>query len=245
MKKSNVTKYKSGYLFKKLKKFPIVVSFSDRRQDLSFKRGIRNRGKFLKSLGINHKDLICVKQPHKTEVKVVGKIHKGKGALNYRSAISGADGLVTKERSLPLAVFTADCLSIFLFCPKTKTIGLVHAGWRGSKKKIAKKAVSVLKQRFNCDPKDIIITFGPAIRQCCYEVGRDFRGYFRDGLIQRGGKLFLDLKTINKDQLVSCGIKRKNIIDSHICTSCENKKFFSYRKEKDKAGRMISVIMLK
>jgi len=245
LKKTNITTYKSAYFFKRLKEFPVIAAFGDRKLDVSFKAHIKNRAKFLKNIGIDYRDLVCVKQPHKSKIVSLTKKDKGKGALNYPSAIDGADGLVTKKRNIPLAVFTADCLSIFLICPKTKTIGLVHAGWRGTKGNIAKKAIVLMKQKFSCKSKDIIAAFGPAIRKCCYQVGKDFKKYFKRGLIKRSGKLFLDLIEINKNQLKSCGVKKKNIIDSEICTSCQNKKFFSYRKEKDKAGRQMSVIMLK
>jgi len=244
LRKSNVTKHKCAYSFRKLKEFPLIATFSDRRFDLGFKRGIKNRNKFLKNLGINYRNLVCLKQPHKSKVISVSRNHRGKGALSYRTAIIG-DGLITNESGVPLAVFTADCLSIFLFCSKTNTIGLIHSGWRGTKANIAKKAIFVMKKRFNCRPKDIIACFGPAIRQCCYEVGKDFKKYFKNSLIKRDGKFFLDLVKINKNQLIACGVKKKRIIDSRICTSCENSKFFSYRREKDKAGRIMSVIMLK
>jgi len=245
LKKTNITTYKSAYFFKRFKKFPVIAAFGDRKLDVSFRANIKNRAKFLKNIGIDYRDLVCVKQPHQSNIAVVRKKDKGKGALNYRSAVDAADGLITKERNIPLAVFTADCLSIFLFCPKTKTIGLIHAGWRGTKGNIAKKAIVLMKQKFGCKSKDIIAALGPAIRKCCYEVGKDFKKYFKRGLIERSGKLFLHLIGINKNQLISSGVKRENIVDSQICTSCQNNKFFSYRREKDKAGRQMSVMMLK
>ncbi|HOX54121.1 MAG: peptidoglycan editing factor PgeF [Candidatus Omnitrophica bacterium] len=238
-------KRKGAYFFGKLNRFPIVAAFSDRKLDLSFDANPQNRKKFLNRLGIDYRNLVCVKQPHKSKVVVVTGKHKGKGALGRQNAIAGFDGLITNKRNIPLAVFTADCLSIFLFCPKTKTIGLVHAGWRGTREKIVKKAISIFRQNFNSQPKDIIAAFGPAIRNCCYEVGPEFAKYFKQGLIKRDNGLFLDLIAINKNQLVSAGIERQNIVDSKICTSCQNKNFFSYRKEKNKAGRMMSVSMLK
>lgn len=245
MKKTIIIKHNSAYFFRRLSRFPVLACFSDRNLDLGFKRGIKNRSKFLLKLGINYKDLVCVKQPHKSKIKIVDIRNKGKGALSFNSAISGADGLITNRRNIPLAIFTADCLSIFLFCPKTKTIAIIHAGWRSTKGNISKKAVELMKSRFNSNPKDIIACFGPAIRDCCYEVEREFKKYFKNGLVSRWGKLFLDLIKINRQQLVSSGIKEKNIVDSEICTACKNNVFFSYRKEKAGAGRMISLMMLK
>lgn len=238
-------KRKSAYFFRKLDRFPIVAAFSDRRIDLSFDASPENRKKFLKQLGIDYRKLVCLRQSHKSKVVVVAESHRGKGALTRKNAIAGSDGLITNKRDIPLAIFTADCLSVFLFCPKTKTIGLVHAGWRGTREKIVKKAISIFRQKFNSQPKDIIAAFGPAIRNCCYEVGPEFAEYFKQGLIKRDNRFFLDLIAINKNQLIANGIKKQNIIDSKICTSCQNKSFFSYRREKNQAGRMMSVAMLK
>src|SRR3989338_5515034 len=67
-----------------------------------------------------------------------------------------------------------------------------------------------------------------------------------DGIITREkGMLFLDLIKVNSQQLLSAGVLEKNISDSQICTSCQNEDFFSYRKEGQSAGRMMSVIMVK
>lgn len=223
------------YIFKRFLKHNVIAAFSDRRL---------NRKKFLKTLNIDYKNLVCAKQPHDDKVKVITKAHLGKGALNYRSAISGVDSLITNLESAPLAVFTADCLSIFLYDVKNHAAGLVHAGWKGTLKGIVRKAVLKMKGKFKTNSSDLLVGFGPGIRACCYEVGKDFKTKFKDGLFSRNGRFYLDLAGINKRQLLSLGVKEKNILDSRICTSCENKKFFSYRREGPAAGRMMSVIYL-
>jgi len=105
--------------------------------------------------------------------------------------------------------------------------------------------VNILKNKFLSNPEDIICGFGPCIRNCCYEVGEDFRDYFPDCIEERQGRLFLDLIKVNSQQLLSAGVLEKNISDSQICTFCQNKDFFSYRKEGQSAGRIMSVIMVK
>ena len=87
--------------------------------------------------------------------------------------------------------------------------------------------------------------FGPAIRKCCYEVEEKFTQLFKSGIIKKKNKTYLDLIANNKGQLLKSGVRRKNILDSGICTCCEDKDFFSFRREGDRAGRMMSVIMLK
>ncbi len=72
-----------------------------------------------------------------------------------------------------------------------------------------------------------------------------FQDYFPDCVERRLEKFFLDLIKINSRQLLSAGVLERNISDSQICTSCRNDEFFSYRKEGQSAGRMMSVVMIK
>ena len=72
-----------------------------------------------------------------------------------------------------------------------------------------------------------------------------FKSNFPFGLINRDGNLYLDIALINTRQLTSCGVKQDNIFDPKLCTFSENKDYFSFRKEAQSAGRLISVIMLR
>ena len=205
---------------------------------------LASREKFLRKLGIDYRDLICAKQTHADKTRCVGKEDKGKGALSYDTAIGDTDALITDEPDLPLAIFTADCLSVFLYDPKTPAIGLVHAGWKSSSKNIIAKAIQSMREKFSSRPEYLQAAFGPAIRSCCCEVGDDFNDYFPGGLIERGGRHYLDLPAINRKQMLDAGVKEANIFDSGGCTFCNNEEFFSYRKEGDSSGRIMSVIML-
>ncbi|MDP2940085.1 MAG: peptidoglycan editing factor PgeF [Candidatus Omnitrophota bacterium] len=243
-------KNKHAYFFHNLPPDKVLAIFSDRTYNLGFystaSQKLRaKRQSFLKPLGINFRNLVCTKQPHLNKIILIKENHKGKGSSNFKDAISGVDGLITKTKHLPLAVFSADCLSIFLFDPKNEAVGLLHAGWRGTYKKISQNAILKMQKIFGTNPNDLLVSFGPAIRKCCYEVGFKFRKYFSSDLIKRKNKLFLDLIEANLKQLINTGVKKKNIFDCKICTSCQNKRFFSYRREKEKAGRMMSLMMLK
>ncbi len=152
------------------------------------------------------------------------------------------DALVTSLGDVPLAVRTADCLPVFLFAPRRGVIGLVHAGWRGTRLGVTARAVEKLAREGEEDPREIRAAFGPAIRSCCYEVARRFLRYFPGHVKRRGGRYYLDLAAANRAQLTKAGIRPANIYDTGICTCCD-KRFFSYRREGRGAGRMISVIM--
>lgn len=204
-----------------------------------------NRKNFLSTLGIDYRDLVCAKQIHSNYARYVREEDRGKGALSYDSSIADTDALVTNKRNLPLAVFTADCLSIFLYDPATPAIGLIHAGWRSAKENITAKAIQLMQEKFNTKTLDLYVGFGPAIRDCCYEVSRDFNDFFPRDIIERDNRYYLDLLQINKRQVLDSGVKENNILDSKICTYCRNKEFFSHRKEGKACGRLISVMMLK
>jgi len=233
-----------------LKSLDLICAFSDRSLNLGFgnitSRQLKsNRKIFLSQLGVDYKSLACAKQVHKGGVLCLTAKDKGKGAVNFKDALTNCDGMITNQKGLPLAVLTADCLSIFLYDIKNSAIGILHAGWRSTYKNIVKNALTLMNRCFNTEPKNIIVALGPAIRSCCYEVGSEFKKYFPNNLLKKKGRLYLDLVGINKKILINLGVKRKNILDSNICTSCRNKDFFSYRKEGDSAGRMMSLIALK
>lgn len=209
------------------------------------KSALENRQNFLEVLDIDYRNLVCGRQVHGSQVREIQKTDRGKGALSYDTALADTDALITREHHLPLAVFTADCLSIFLYDPKATAIGLVHAGWRSTRGHIVEKAIKLMQDRFRTEPGDLRANFGPAIRSCCYVVAEDFVDYFPRDLIRKDNRYYLDLAEINKKELQNLGVKEENISDCGICTSCRNQEFFSYRKEGSSSGRMISVIMLK
>lgn len=208
------------------------------------KGALKNREYFLQGLGINYQDLVCARQVHGSCARYVRDEDKGRG-VSYGTAVADTDALVTDKKNLALAVFTADCLSIFLYDAKTPAIGLIHAGWQSTKENIAAKTLRLMQREFHTRLEDLSVGFGPAIRSCCYEVGGDFADFFPDGLTTRNNRYYLDLVGINKKQILASGAQEVNIFDSCHCTSCQNKDFFSYRKEGKNCGRMMSVIMLK
>ena len=229
----------------------LIIAFSARRHgNMSLYYGLtsealNNRRDFLSSLGIDYRDLVCPRQIHKDGIRYVTEENKGSGASAYGGSIADTDGFITDKRNVPLAVFTADCLSVFLYDHKTPAIGLVHAGWRSTKENIVAKAIKLMQEKFSSDPKELYAGFGSSVRGCCYEVSLDFKNYFSSGLSEKNGRLYLDLAEVNKEQLIAAGLKEANIFPPQACTFCNNDEFFSFRKEGKACGRMMSVIMLK
>ena len=154
-----------------------------------------------------------------------------------------ADAYITDEKYLPIAIRTADCVPVFIFDPQKKAIGLSHAGWKGTYKSIIAKTVQRMQDKYASRCYDCKIVLGPSIRECCYQVGEEFRDYFPLHVKERAGHLYLDTIGANRDQLLRLGIRQENIFDSGICTCCD-KNCFSFRRDGLKAGRMISLMML-
>lgn len=155
-----------------------------------------------------------------------------------------ADAYITNKKNVPIAIRTADCVPVFIFDAAKKVIGLAHAGWKGTHKEIAKKTVIQMQEVYGSQWHDITVYLGPAIRSCCYTVGHEFKAYFPQDIIDHDdGSISVDIIQANVRQLKQLGLNPLQIIDSEICTCCNNN-YFSYRRDKDKAGRMISLMML-
>ncbi len=238
-------------IFGNLPQANLICAFTNRRfKNMSLRYGktqdsLKNRQNFLNNLGIDYRNLVCAKQVHGSKARYVKAEDIGRGALSYDTAISDTDAIITNEKNLPLAVFTADCLSIFIYDPSAAAIGLVHAGWRSTQENIVVKTIQLMQKEFASRPENLCAGFGPAIRSCCCQVGEEFKDAFLEGLIQVNGNYHLDLARLNKKQLLGLGVKESNIFDSQICTSCQHTEFFSYRKEGASCGRMMSVMMLR
>jgi YfiH family protein len=128
-------------------------------------------------------------------------------------------------------------------------IGAVHAGWKGTQSEILPKTIKKMQEQYGSQAEDIIVAIGPAIGQCCYEVGAEVATYFHayTGAVLRGqseGKYLLDLKAVNHQQLLDVGVAKMHIEVTSLCTACQKARFFSYRAEQGCRGRFVSAIGL-
>jgi YfiH family protein len=107
------------------------------------------------------------------------------------------DGMVTDVPGILLAVMTADCLPVILVDAKRRAVGVFHAGWRGTVKRIVEKGVGEMHRWFGTDPGDLKAAIGPGIRGCCYEVGPEVRSAF-EAQFSYGSSLFRETKEQNE-----------------------------------------------
>jgi YfiH family protein len=202
---------------------------------------------------LNLDSFTAAKQVHGANVSRVTDADRGRGALSHKDAIPSTDALITDIPDVPIGIFTADCVPVFLYDPEKMAVGLVHAGWRGTAQSIVIKTIERMQAEFGSDSADMWAAIGPSIGQCCYEVGPDVFDSFvaefdyADSLFRKTSdeKWHLDLWLANRRQLEGCGIDQERIIESRICSACNSHEYFSARKHGPRAGRTLSVMAIK
>jgi len=187
--------------------------------------------------------LIILDQVHGNDGHI---ITQGNSFLSFKS-VQG-DFLVTQEKNIGVGVLTADCLPIIFVDRVTSSVGIAHAGWRGSVKNIASLTLERMHQQYGTKIADVSVFFGPCAKVCCYEVQPQFRNNFTDDnafFIQRGDQLFFDLLSFNKQLLVSAGLPKTAINEQYNCCTICNDDYFSFRRQGEATGRNVSVVWIR
>ena len=146
--------------------FVSAVSKQPQRKGLLGQRASRRS-----ALGLK---LITLRQVHSDIIHHVSSIPK--------QTLAG-DGLITNTPGLLIAVLTADCLPVILVDVKRKAVGVFHAGWRGTSKRIVEKGVGEMHRWFGTRAADIRAAIGPGIRGCCYQIGPEVREIFESQFV--------------------------------------------------------------
>ncbi|MGN8832608.1 peptidoglycan editing factor PgeF [Selenomonas montiformis] len=212
-----------------------------------------NRQRYMRAAGLRADDLVTPVQVHGTHIERVGRAGAGRGAFDYQDAIPATDALITNEPGLPLMLCFADCTPVLLADPVHRAVGIAHAGWRGTVKKIAARTAARMREEFGTKMEDLLAGIGPSIGPCCYEVGEEVAHQFetsfpagKDAIVQRKeGRSYVNLWEANRLQLIEAGLVPSHIEVAGTCTSCKHSWFFSYRADGGTTGRLAAVIALK
>ncbi len=155
------------------------------------------------------------------------------------------DALITDKLQLSIGVRTADCVPILLLDSRQRGVAAVHAGWRGSAQEIVRATLRKMHADFGTEPGDLYAAIGPCVRECCYEVGGEVAERFCATFPEWApitGKRHVDLAEANRRQLLSAGVPASRIFDMKTCTSCQIESFYSFRREPQNPGRLLSAI---
>jgi YfiH family protein len=190
----------------------------------------------------------CAEQVHSSRIQIVRKLAKSR-------RFPAVDGFLTEVPAQPLAIFTADCVPIFLSADGARVVGLLHAGWRGVRKLILPRAIRIIKQKWGIQPSDVQAWSGPHIGPCCFEVQWDVARFFPATRLRRGSggqaRWTIDLEKELRKQAKQLGVRwlvPRSLGGGGVskkafkgCTMHEAR-FFSYRRDKT-PKRQVSVIM--
>ncbi len=215
---------------------------SDENVNENFKR-------LCSAVGVDYESLVASSQDHNTFVRKVTKAERGIGIYRPKD-MQSVDGLITNESGVSLVTYYADCTPLMFVDTKTKAIGSAHAGWRGTVGKIGGEVIRKMKEEFGSSPEDIIVTIGPAISKCCYEVDEPVAVQFENlGLDSKkivfpkdDGKFMIDLLETNKQIVMGEGVPESNITISDICTKCNCDLVWSHRATQGKRGGMCAIL---
>jgi YfiH family protein len=148
----------------------------------------RNRQAFASTVGAKNRrslwPLVTLRQIHSDLIHCISDVP---------GQLLAADGMITNIPEILLAIQTADCLPVILVDPKHRAVGVFHAGWRGTLKRIVEKGFGEMHRRFETRASDIKAAIGPGIRGCCYQVGPEVRAAF-ESQFGYGSALFRETK---------------------------------------------------
>jgi len=167
------------------------------------------------SLALDQSVFVTAEQVHGNRVAVIN------APLASDQCFAGCDALITNQRDVTLGVYVADCCAVYVVDPVRACIGLVHSGKKGTELGIVSRAIAELSAHFGSNPSDLIVQLSPCIRPPHYEVD------FAAEIVR---------------QSHASGIK--DIYDCGICTACDLQRYYSYRAEKGRTGRMLALLAL-
>ena len=209
-------------------------------------------------LGIRDEHLIMPHQVHETEVVMVDDNFLQQSADVRQQQLEGVDALMTNIPGVCIGVSTADCIPVLLFDPIKRIAAAIHAGWRGTTKRIVEKSVDAMIAAYGCSPQDVVAQIGPGIHIESFEVGDEvYEAFHKEGFSMesismkypaRDGssieKWHINLPECNRQQLLSCGIPYSQITVSEICTYQQHERFFSARRLGINSGRIFTGIYM-
>jgi copper oxidase (laccase) domain-containing protein len=159
--------------------------------------------------------LITARQIHGKEI---GVVDSGGGG---NKCFENCDGLITNQRGVCLGIYVADCCAVFLVDPVRRAIGLVHSGKKGTELGVAASAIETMTSRFGSHASDLVVQLSPCIRPPHYEID------FAAEIVR---------------QCRDLGVT--SVHESRVCTACDLKRYYSYRAEKGRTGRMLAFLAL-
>ena len=113
-----------------------------------------------KEIGVDINRFTYVHQHHSDLIKEVKETDIGLGKDYFEDGLY-CDALYTRLKNVPLCIFHADCVPIFFVDEKEDLVGIIHAGFKGTMKHIAYKAIKELIDKEKLNVQDLKFYIGP------------------------------------------------------------------------------------
>jgi YfiH family protein len=191
-------------------------------------------------------------------IYVLSQVHgTGSRRLNGiedRGEVAREEGDVTLSdaRGVACGVRSADCVPVLIGDRRSGAALAIHSGWKGTVQDVAAAGVAALRAMIG-GAGDLVAAVGPHIEACCFEVGEDVAADLarcsplgEAAIVWRQGpKARVDLRAVVRAQLRALGLADAVIDDVRGCTACDAARFHSYRRDRDRSGRMLSAIVVR
>ena len=210
----------------------------------------KNRALLCQLLGIEDQRLIMPHQVHLAETAQIDESFFSLTEEQQAQHLEGIDAVMTHLPGVCIGVSTADCIPLLVYDCRHHVVAAIHAGWRGTVKRIAEQTVSKMTSTYGSRPEDLRVQIGPGISLDSFEVGDEVYEAFRTAgfnmppISRRQEKWHIDLPECNRQQLLSAGVPASAINIANICTVKQSTTFFSARRQGIQSGRIFTGIML-
>ena len=210
----------------------------------------QNRTLLCQMLGIEDDCLLMPHQVHQTEIVAVDETFLSLSSAERMARLEGVDALMTDMSGICIGVSTADCIPVLLYDKSHHAVCAIHAGWRGTVKRIVEKAVEAMTIIYGSRPTDIMAQIGPGIHLESFEVGDEVyeafmnEGFTMETISKKMEKWHIDLPECNRLQLLDSGVPQRQISVSEVCTFRQSNTYFSARRLGINSGRIFTGILM-
>ena len=210
----------------------------------------KNREALCQTLGITDDRLIMPHQVHQTKVTIIDEPFLTLNTTERQETLEGVDALMTNLKGVCIGVSTADCIPVLLYDKETHAVCAIHAGWRGTVRRVVVKAVEAMTAAYGTRPQQLTAQIGPGIHLDSFEVGDEVydaftqEGFDMSAISRREAKWHIDLPECNHLQLLAAGVEPQNVKVSSVCTFRQASDYFSARRLGINSGRIFSGIIL-
>lgn len=209
-----------------------------------------NRRRLAETLRIQPDNILLPHQVHGTETLLIDSDFLHAAPSDRTAQLEGVDALATNVAGVCIGVSTADCVPVLLYDPKHHAAAAIHAGWRGTVRRIVAHTLRRMRSAYATEPADLRAVIGPAISLHAFEVGEEVYQQFVDAqfdmpsIARMEDKWHLNLPLCNRLQLEEAGVPAHQIADANSCTYTQSTQYFSARRLGAQSGRIYTAILL-